>query len=175
VEFACGVRALAAFRRLSAAAAGAAALLSVGVDELPAAAERLQAALRAAQKELEQAEVALDIADAAARYAEAEACGAGRMVCAILPGLGVERLRRIAQAIAGHPGGVAILGALGERAQVTVACAPDSGRDAQQILRVGLPLLEGRGGGGPTLAQGGGPRFAQLDAALAAMSAAARG
>jgi alanyl-tRNA synthetase len=175
VEFVCGGRALAAFRRLGAAAGGAAALLSVGADELPAAVERLQGTLRATQKELEQAQVALDAADAAARYAAADIYGSARIVCTSLPGLGVERLRRIAQAIAGRPGGVAILGAAGERAQVTVACAPDSGRDAQQILRAGLHLLDGRGGGGPTLAQGGGPRSAQLDAALEAMAAVARG
>jgi alanyl-tRNA synthetase len=174
VEFACGGRALALFRRLSAATGGAAAALSVGADELPAAVERLQAALRSAQKELEQAQAALDLADAEARYAAAEACGAARLARACLPGLGAERLRRVAQAIAGRPGGVAILAAPGERAQVVVACAADSGRDAQHILRAGLPLLDGRGGGGPTLAQGGGPRAEQLDAALDIMVQAAR-
>ncbi|MBX0326207.1 alanyl-tRNA editing protein [Oscillochloris sp. ZM17-4] len=174
VEFACGGRALAAFRRLSAAAGGAAAALSVGADELPAAVERLQVALRAAQKELEQAQSALDAADAEARYAVAEPHGAARLVRAALPGLSVERLRRVAQAIAGRSGGVAILGAPGERAQLVVACAADSGRDARQILQAGLPLLDGRGGGGPTLAQGGGPRSEQIAAALDAMAAAAR-
>jgi alanyl-tRNA synthetase len=174
VEFVCGRRSLAAFRRLSAAAGGAAALLSVGTDELPAAADRTLASLRAVQKELEHAHVALDAADAAARYLAAEVCGAGRIVCASLSGLSAERLRRIAQAIAARPGGVAILGTPGERAQVTIACAADSGRDAQQILRAGLHMLDGRGGGGPTLAQGGGPRVALLDAALEAMAAIAR-
>jgi alanyl-tRNA synthetase len=174
LEFACGGRALAALRRLSAAAGGAAAALSVGADELPAAVERLQSSLRAAQKELEQAQAALDAADAEARYATAERCGAARLVCVSLPGLGVERLRRLAQAIAGRPGGVAILAAPGDRAQIVVACAPDSGRDARQILQAGLPLLDGRGGGGPTLAQGGGPRPAQIAAALDAMANAVR-
>ncbi|NNJ08809.1 alanyl-tRNA editing protein [Chloroflexales bacterium ZM16-3] len=174
VEFACGVRALAAFRRLSAAAGGAAAALSVGADELPAAVDRLQASLRSAQKELEHAQIALDAADAAARYSEAEQVGAARVVCASLLDLSVERLRRVAQAIAGRPGGVAILGASGDRAQLVVACAPDSGRDARQILQAGLPLLDGRGGGGPTLAQGGGPRTEALDAALDAMKVAVR-
>jgi alanyl-tRNA synthetase len=174
VEFACGARALAAFRRLSAAAGGAAAALSVGADELPAAVGRLQASLRSTQKELEQALAALDLADAETRYAAAERCGEARLVRSSLPGLSAERLRRVAQAIAGWPGGLAVLGAPGEPAQVVVACAAESGRDAGQILRAGLPLLDGRGGGGATLAQGGGPRAEMLDAALDAMAAAAR-
>lgn len=174
VEFACGGRALAAFRRLSAAAGDAAACLSVGLDELPAAVDRQQAALRLAQKELEQAQVALDAAEGAARYDAAEACGPARIVRARLAGLSVERLRRIAQAIAGRPGGVAILGAPGERAQLVVACAADSGCDARKILAAGLAPLGGRGGGGPTLAQGGGPQVAALEAALEAMCVAAQ-
>jgi alanyl-tRNA synthetase len=174
VEFACGGRALEAFRRASAAVGGASAALSVGADELPTAVERLQAALRAAQKELAQAQSALDLTDAAARYAKGEVCGAARVVRASLPGLDLDRLRRVAQTIAGMPGGVAILGAPGERAQLVVACSPDSGRDARAILQAGLALLGGRGGGGPTLAQGGGPQSEALEAALEAMVDAAR-
>ncbi|NTW02477.1 MAG: alanyl-tRNA editing protein, partial [Oscillochloris sp.] len=135
----------------------------------------LQLALRADQKALEQAHAMLDSADAGARYAAAEICGVARIVRASLAGLSIERLRQVAQAIAGQPGGVAILGVPGERAQLIVACAPDSGCDARQILAAGLPLLGGRGGGGPTLAQGGGPNAGALEAALAAMVRVARG
>lgn len=175
VEFACGGRALGELRRLGAAAAGAAAALSVGVDELPAAAGRAVAAQRAAGKELAQARAALDEAEALRRYAAGEPCGAARVVCAALPEAEAGRLRALAQGIAAQPGGVAILGAGGARAQLVVACAPDSGRDAAALLRAGLPMLEGRGGGSAGLAQGGGPRAEGLGAALEAVAAAARG
>jgi alanyl-tRNA synthetase len=171
VEFACGGRALAELRRLGAAAGGAAAALSVGVDELPAAAERAVAAQRAVGKELAQAYAALDEAEALRLYAAGELVGQAHIVRLVLPIADLGRLRAMAQRIAAQPGGVAILGMGGERAQVVVACAPDSGHSAAELLHVGLPLLEGRGGGGPALAQGGGPRSEGLEAALAAIRA----
>lgn len=175
LEFACGGRALAELHRLRAAAVGAAAALSVGVDELPAAAERAVAAQKATAKELAQAQQALDAAEALRLYDAGEAAGAARLVRAHLAGLSAERLRTVAQTIAGWPGGVALLGAGGEQAQLVVAAAPESGRDARALLQAGLALLGGRGGGSAQLARGGGPDAAQLDAALDAMLAAARG
>ncbi|HMQ30776.1 MAG TPA: alanine--tRNA ligase-related protein [Chloroflexaceae bacterium] len=174
VEFACGGRALAELRRLGAAAGAAAAALSVGVDELPAAAERSVAAQKAASKELAQARAALDEAEAMGLYAAGEPLGAARLVCAELPEAEAGRLRALAQGVAAQPGGVAILGTGGARAQLVVACAPDSGLGASELLRAGLPLVEGRGGGSAGLAQGGGPRVEGLATALAAMAAAAR-
>jgi alanyl-tRNA synthetase len=174
VEFVCGGRALAELRRLKAAAGGAAAALSVGLDELPAAAERALAAQRSASKELAQARAALDEAEALRRYAAGERVGTAQIVCASLPASEAGRLRSVAQSIAAQPGGVAILGAGGERAQLVVACAPDSGRNAAELLRAGLPALEGKGGGSAGLAQGGGPHVAGLAAALEAIARAAR-
>jgi len=175
VEFACGGRALRAVRRLAAAAGGAAAALSVGVDELAAAAERLLATQRAQAKEIEELRAELDAREAERLYLSAEAVGVARVALATLRGAGPERLRALAQAVAARPGGVALLGAPGERAHLVAACAPDSGLDARALLGAGLPLVGGRGGGTPRLAQGGGPDVAGLDAALAAMDAAARG
>lgn len=174
VEFACGGRALAELRRLGAAAGGAAAALSVGIDELPAAAERAVATARAAGKALAEAQTAIDALEAAGRYAAGEQAGPARIVWAALPEGEAGRLRALGQAIAAQPGGVALLGAGGARAQLIVACAPDSGRDAAALLRLALPLIEGRGGGSASLAQGGGPRTEGLEAALAALVAAAR-
>jgi alanyl-tRNA synthetase len=173
VEFACGGRALRELRRLAGAAGAAAATLSVGVDELPAAAERALAAQRALAKELAQAQAALDEAAALRLYAGGEAAGAARVAAAALAGLSAERLRAVAQQIAARPGGVAVIGAAGERAQLCVACAPDSGRDARAILQAGLAVLGGRGGGSAALAQGGGPAGDRLETALEAMRAAA--
>lgn len=175
VSFACGGRALAELRRLGVAAGGAAAALSVGVDELPAAAERTVAAQKMAARELELARAALDEAEAMRRYAAGEQDGPARLVCAQLPEGEADRMRALAQQIAAQPGGVAMLGSGGARAQLVVACAPDSGRDAAALLRVGLAPLAGRGGGSAGLAQGGGPDAMGLAAALAAMLAAARG
>jgi len=175
VAFACGGRALRELRRLGAAASAAAAALSVGVDELPAAAERAVTAQKHAAKELTQAHAVLDAAEALRLYAAGEQVGTARLVRCALPELSSERLRGVAQRIAAQPGGVALLGSGGASASLVAACAPESGRDAQALLRAGLALLEGRGGGSAQLAQGGGPQTAGLEAALDAMLEAARG
>lgn len=175
VLFACGGRALGELRRLGAATSGAAAALSVGADELAAAAERAVTTQKALAKELAEALTALDAAEALRLYGSGEQAGAARLVCARLDGLSAERLRAVAQQIAVQPGGVALVGAGGARAQLAVACAPESGRDARSILAAGLGLLGGRGGGNAQLAQGGGPDTGGLGAALDAMLAAARG
>lgn len=174
VEFVCGGRALRTAQRVAESAGAAASALSVGLDELPAATERLLATQKAQTKEIAQLRGQIDALEAERLYAGAEVAGAARLAVAELPGSGPERLRALAQAIAARPGGVAMLGAGGERAHLVAACAADSGRDARALLNAGLALLGGRGGGSALLAQGGGPDGAQLGAALAAMAAAAR-
>jgi alanyl-tRNA synthetase len=174
VEFACGGRVLRELRRVSAAASAAASALSVGVDELPQAAERTLAAQKASGKELALALARLDAAEALRLYEAAERAGAARLARASIAELSAERLRVLAQQIAAQPGGVAILGTGGARASLAVACALDSGRSAQELLMAGLPVLEGKGGGTAQLAQGGGPRVEALEQALDAILAAAR-
>lgn len=174
VEFACGGRALRELRRLNAAASRAAEALSVGLDELPAATERAVAAQKAMAKELARAHAELDAAEALRLYGAGEQVGDARIVRAAFAELSAERLRGLAQRIAAQPGGVALLGAGGARVALVAACAPDSGRDAQALLKAGLAVLDGRGGGNRLLAQGGGARMELLEAALDAMLAAAR-
>jgi alanyl-tRNA synthetase len=173
VDFACGGRALHEYRRVRGVATRAASGLSVGIDELEAAVERLRSSGEQMRKELAEANQAL-VAQAAQRlYTEGEICSTARIICSVEEG-GIERLRSLAQQIGALPGGVAILGATGERAQIVVACHAASGRDARAILQAGLPLVSGKGGGTQQLAQGGGPAAAGLAAALAAMCAKAR-
>lgn len=171
VEFACGGRALRELRRLAAAAAGAAASLSVGVDELAAAAERAVAAQKAMAREVAASQATLDASEALRCYAVAVQRGPARVVRLSRADLPLARLRSLAQAVAAQPGGVALIGAPGTPAQLIVACAPSSGCDARMLLAAGLAVLEGRGGGNAQLAQGGGPRTERLEAALDAMLA----
>jgi alanyl-tRNA synthetase len=55
------------------------------------------------------------------------------------------------------PGMVALLAAFdGGKLSLVVACAQDSGIDARDLLKQHLAPFNGRGGGDPSLAQGGG-------------------
>lgn len=170
VEFACGGRVIAALRERDTAARAAAATLSVGWAELPAAVARLQEAQQALQRELAQTQRDLDALRAAQWYAQASVNNGRRVVTATLPTASVDRLRAIANVIAELPGGIAIVAGGAERVQVVVACHPDTNADARAILAAGMAVLGGRGGGNARMAQGGGGQPALLDAAIAAMA-----
>lgn len=170
VEFACGGRVITALRERDAAARAAAATLSVGWAELPAAVARLQEAQQALQRELAQTQRDLDALRAAQWYAQAPVNNGRRVVTATLPTASVDRLRAIANVIAELPGGIAIVAGGEERVQVVVACHPDANTDARAILAAGMAVLGGRGGGNARMAQGGGGQPALLAAAIAAMA-----
>jgi alanyl-tRNA synthetase len=84
------------------------------------------------------------------------------LVFASFTGRTMNDLRLLAKELRSLPGAVAILTSQvagdAEPIQVllVVACAADSGLQAQDLLRGLLPLLNGKGGGDASLAQGGG-------------------
>jgi alanyl-tRNA synthetase len=166
VEFVCGGRALRDYQRLNGIASQLAAGLSVAPDDLPATIERLRASEASARKALEAAQGELLDAEAARLLAGAAAIGSARVVRASLRERPADALRGLAQRIAAAPGAVALLGLHGERAQLLVARAEGVPLDAAALLRAALPLVGGKGGGSPALAQGGGPNAAGLEAAL---------
>jgi alanyl-tRNA synthetase len=71
----------------------------------------------------------------------------------------MERLRGLAQAVAGLPRAV-VVGATADPPAVLLACSEDSGLDAGRVLRAGLERVGGRGGGNARLAQGSVPAAA---------------
>lgn len=174
VEFACGRRVLTVLHARDAAVRAAAATLSVGWAELPAAVNRLRDAQQALQRELTQTQRDLDALRASQWYAQTPPTNGRRVVKAIVPGANMERLRTIAGCIAEMRGGIAIVANGDERVQVVVACADDTGVDARTILSAGMALLGGRGGGNARIAQGGGGQAAALPDAIAAMVACAQ-
>jgi alanyl-tRNA synthetase len=79
-------------------------------------------------------------------------------------------LTELAKAFSAKPGQIALLGAIDDaRAMICVACGEGIGAKAGDVLRVGLPMIEGRGGGKPDMAQGSGVKLEGLSAALEAM------
>ncbi|MDD4137220.1 MAG: DHHA1 domain-containing protein, partial [Methanoregula sp.] len=62
-------------------------------------------------------------------------------------------------------GGVALIAGAGESARVVLASG-DTRVNAGEIIGQVCGLLGGKGGGKPTMAQGGGPDISQLDFAL---------
>jgi alanyl-tRNA synthetase len=164
VTFAAGTRALADYRLANNTARTTAALFSVARDEATAAAARAQEENKHLQRRMRTLEELAARAEARELLEESEDVGVGlRLVVRIFEGREAEDLRRLASAIAAHARAAALLGSRdGGGARLVFARAPDAPGDMNALLREACRALEGRGGGRPDMAQGGGPRVDRL-------------
>lgn len=157
VHFVAGRQALDYFNVLQDVAQQAAALLETGLDGIPVVLERKLDQLKAAQTELETLRAGLLAAEADRLAASAERVGSLRLVTALFHDRPPADLRQLGMKLRDMPGVVALLAAFdGEKLSLVVACAKDSGVDARELLKQHLAPFNGRGGGDPSLAQGGG-------------------
>jgi alanyl-tRNA synthetase len=205
VTFVAGRRALEDYRRANRTARAVAALFSTARDEAADAASRLQEENKLLQRRLRAAEELAARAEARELLEEAEGdgergrrgngetlksaageaatggvttktTGGSRVVARVFEGRDAESLRRLAAALAAHAGVVALLGARDEAgARLVFARSSDSGADMNALMREACQLLEGRGGGRPDMAQGGGPRADKLSEAIEAAARKVKG
>jgi alanyl-tRNA synthetase len=90
-----------------------------------------------------------------------------KLVTRILEGRDADSLKRIALAIIAQARAVVLLGSQdGETARLVFARSADAPGDMNALMRVACQLLDGRGGGRPDIAQGGGRDVSKLAAAL---------
>ncbi|MBK9944982.1 MAG: alanyl-tRNA editing protein [Kouleothrix sp.] len=165
LEFVCGGRAVRDLRWKNAALGRLAGTLSVAAEELEPAVARLRTAEERARKRLEAASEQLIGLEAQELLARAVKLGGLPVVRRAYADRGLEELRMLAKALSAR-GGVALLGLRAEKTQLIFACAAGAPLDCGALLRATLAGFGGRGGGQPTLAQGGLPDGAQLEAAL---------
>jgi alanyl-tRNA synthetase len=171
VTFLCGGRARADYARLQTLAEGLVARFTVGQPELLDAVDRLLAEHKTVRKELAELEGQWAVSTAAALWVGAQPHGPWRVVAQALD-CPLERARRVAQTLRGHPGAVVLLGVRGERPQLIFTRGDDVPLDAGSLLRSAAAAGGGRGGGRPDWAQGGVPTVEALEKALAAAVAA---
>jgi len=177
IEFACGGRALNAFRSLRDAVGAGVRLLSVLPEELPGSIERLQAEL----KEQKRATIALQ--NDLARYRAEEIAASAEPVrlrpdtpadyrlVARAVDADANGLKALAAAVTAAPGFVVVLVSTSTPALAVVARSRDVDVSAQKVLATLIATFGGRGGGRPEAAQGGG-LAAEPDAILRAARAA---
>ena len=76
-------------------------------------------------------------------------------------------MKHVAQALIANPNTIALLGSREkEAARLVFARSADTSGDMNVMMRAACELLDGRGGGKPDMAQGGGKNVAKLAQAI---------
>lgn len=89
------------------------------------------------------------------------------LVARVFDSRDAESLKRLASSIVSNPHAVALLGSRdADQARLVFARSADAPGDMNALMREACALLEGRGGGRPDLAQGGGRRTEKLSDAI---------
>ena len=166
VEFLCGGRALADYRRQRRIVGELANRFSVGDWELVETVNRLAEEAKRHRKELNAAKDQLLDYEAARLWAEAEERDGLRIVRAILSEGDGGTLKGLAQRLAKKEACIALLGLKGDRALLAFARSADLPYDMSALLKGACQIIGGGGGGRPDMAQGGGPARDRLEEAL---------
>ena len=90
-----------------------------------------------------------------------------RVVARVFDNRDAESLKHLAQALITHPGVIALLGSKDQgTARLVFARSADAPGDMNALMREACAMLDGRGGGKPDMAQGGGKNVEKLQAAV---------
>ncbi|PYS24386.1 MAG: alanyl-tRNA editing protein [Acidobacteria bacterium] len=176
IQFMAGIRVLRDYRRANRTASDVATLFSAGREDSPA----LVAKLIDENKHLSRRVRELD--EIACRVEAEDLLKASRLdagyrppdpiaVSRIFDNRDADSLKHLALALIAHPNVVALLGSRdGDTARLVFARSADAAGDMNALMRKACELIDGRGGGKPDMAQGGGKKVSAIDDALAAAS-----
>jgi alanyl-tRNA synthetase len=163
IEFVAGVRALADYRKANKSAREVAALFSTGRDDAP----QLAAQMVEEHKELNRR---IRVLEELAAEGEAEkllATASDGVVVHTFDGRDAESLKKLAHALMSHTQTIALLASRDkDTARLVFARSADAVGDMNALMREACALLDGRGGGKPEMAQGGGKKIDKLADAL---------
>lgn len=169
VEFLCGGRALADYRRKNQAVNRMAAELSVADRDLEAAWVRTQAELKTLRSQVRQLSEQQLGFEARALWANGELANGLRVVRYTFRDRPPAETARLAREVVELKGAVVLFGIAGAKSQLIFARSGDVERDMVMLIKAAAPVLNAEGGGRADFAQGGGPAAdeARVEAALA--------
>jgi len=166
IEFVAGMRALADYRKANKSAREMAALFSTGRDDAP----QLAAQMVEENKELHRRVRVLEEVAAGVEAEKLLATAEAGIVVQVFDGRDAESLKKLAHALMTKPGTVALLGSRDkDTARLVFARSSDAPGDMSVLMREACTMLDGRGGGKPEMAQGGGKRVEQLEETMRLM------
>jgi alanyl-tRNA synthetase len=88
----------------------------------------------------------------------------GGVVSQVFEGRDAESLKKLAQSLMAKPGTIALLASRDkDTARLVFARSTDVPGDMNELMREACTMLDGRGGGKPDLAQGGGKRVEAVE------------
>jgi alanyl-tRNA synthetase len=178
IHFMAGLRALADYRKANQTAREVAGLFSAGREDSPALVMRLveeSKRLRRRIGELEQVACRVEAEDLLRGNSEtvSQALSNGahdgiRIIARVYDDRDADSLKHLALALVAHPKTVALLGSRdGDTARLVFARSTDAPGDMNALMRRACSQIDGRGGGKPDMAQGGGKDVEKVAAALA--------
>ena len=149
-------------------------LKASSTDEIMGKLDRISQNERELRKQIEQMQAKSASGEVDEMLGQAKVVGGARIVTAICApdAQGVKRLRDLSEILRQKaPNAALVLGMKdpgGEKVNLLVAVGPEAPKalNANDLLKELAPLIEGRGGGKPDLAQAGGTRPAGLQAAM---------
>src|SRR5678815_4821158 len=163
MEFVAGVRALADYRKANKSAREVAALFSTGRDDVP----QVAAQMVEEHKELNRRIRVLEELAAGVEAEKLLATAAGGVVTHIFEGRDAESLKKLAHALISHPRTISLLASRDkDTARLVFARSADAIGDMNLLMREACAMLDGRGGGRPDMAQGGGKNVEKIADAL---------
>jgi alanyl-tRNA synthetase len=163
IEFVAGVRALADYRKANKSAREVAALFSTGRDDAP----QVAAQMIDEHKELNRRVRVLEEMAAGVEAERLLASASDGVVTQIFDGRDAESLKKLAHGLMSHPQTIALLASRdGNTARLVFARSADAAGDMNALMREACAMLDGRGGGRPELAQGGGKNVEKIGDAL---------
>ena len=166
VEFLCGGRALRDYRWRNNTINRMAGELSIAPRDLEPAFRRLR------QENADKGKRIKELLEESLKYEaerlvkEAEASGPFHLVIKVFPDRDLEEVKGLANHLAEHPGTVALLAAISDKANLVFARSADLAFDMNALMKETVSRIGGRGGGRPNFAQGGGPLSPDLPALL---------
>ena len=172
IQFMAGLRVVNDYRRVNRTATETATLFSAGRDDSPA----LTARLMDENKKLARRVRELDAI--ACRVEAEEILKSSRLEVGYRPPNPVvitrlfddrdaDSLKLLAMALIAHPNVIALLAARDrDTARLVFARSADAAGDMSALMRKACEMIDGRGGGKPDMAQGGGKNIAALEDAL---------
>ncbi len=160
IEFCCGARALEDYRTKNQLLHRMATQLTTGYMQIPDVLDKLREENRSLKKSLKASQEAL-LGYQAEKLWQAASHQADNQYVIVQETFGNDYtpgdLQQLARHLIAHPGTVAVLGTYGETAHLVVGCSDDLDINVVPAFKAGLAVLgTERGGGRPTLAQGGG-------------------